>query len=711
MAMNEVSANMLVKSAGSDDIWRILWVSGDRSVAYLFNIQTRDMPSVAPCDELRRKIEDETLVVQDKDPYISVVPENELSEKERALRDEIWGFMSSAVTNEPGIYVKKERGAMMAAVMSKTGKDLKSLHRYLKTYWQYGKTKNAYLPKLSNRGGAGKERHCGESKRGRPRKYDDEVGVNVDEAVKEIFEKAVNKYYHNRKENKFQHAYDMMIKEHYTRYATQTDGKVKAERVEDKIPTFGQFRYWYNKKYDITDRITKRKGETKFNLDHRAVAGRSDYGIIGPGAKYEIDATIGDIYLVSRFNRADIIGRPVIYFLIDMFSRMVTGMYVGLEGPSWAGMMMAIANAASDKVKYCSEYGIEITDEEWPCRGVPGAIRGDRGELESKSADTLVNALNVRVEIAPPFRADLKGIVEQHFNTTNGTTVAFLPGYVKKDDMKRGGHDYRLDAILDIHQLTKILIQSVLYHNNHHLLEGYERAAEMIADNIAPIPLDMWNWGIVHRSGALRTFPEETVKLALMPADTASVTAKGIQFKGLHYLCERAAAGHWLETARAKGSWKVDISYDPRNMSTIYVREPDGNVDMCWLTEWQEKYRGKCLYEVNYLQESEKITQRKNAPREMVSKIELAASIDNVISEAEEMARQTVVPKSKSERTKNIRANRTSEKEQNRKQEAFVLGDTDNQPTIEAAVTEDEAISPTMKMLLKDLEERLSGGR
>lgn len=44
-----------------------------------------------------------------------------------------------------------------------------------------------------------------------------------------------------------------------------------------------------------------------------------------------------------------------------------------------AGMMMAIANAASDKMKYCAEYGIEISVDEWPCRGVPGAILGDRG--------------------------------------------------------------------------------------------------------------------------------------------------------------------------------------------------------------------------------------------------------------------------------------------------------------------------------------------
>lgn len=52
---------------------------------------------------------------------------------------------------------------------------------------------------------------------------------------------------------------------------------------------------------------------------------------IGPGSRYQIDATIGDVYLVSEYNRNQIIARPIIYVVIDVFSRMITGVYVGLE--------------------------------------------------------------------------------------------------------------------------------------------------------------------------------------------------------------------------------------------------------------------------------------------------------------------------------------------------------------------------------------------
>jgi hypothetical protein len=102
---------------------------------------------------------------------------------------------------------------------------------------------------------------------------------------------------------------------------------------------------------------------------------------MGPGAQYQIDATISDIYLLSQFDASNLIGRPVLHIVVDAFSRMVTGVGISLEGAGWNSAMMAIANMATDKVAFCSEYGIEITENEWPCHHVPAVLRGDRGEL------------------------------------------------------------------------------------------------------------------------------------------------------------------------------------------------------------------------------------------------------------------------------------------------------------------------------------------
>ena len=81
----------------------------------------------------------------------------------------------------------------------------------------------------------------------------------------------------------------------------------------------------------------------------------------GPGDRFQIDATSADIYLVSRFNRHRIVGRPTIYVVVDVFSGMIVGLYVGFEYPSWLGAMMALVNAATDKVDWCRQYGVETT--------------------------------------------------------------------------------------------------------------------------------------------------------------------------------------------------------------------------------------------------------------------------------------------------------------------------------------------------------------
>ena len=708
--MRNLIVNDIVKSVDSDHIYRILWISDDKKSIYLFNTNTLDMPSLIQYTELQKQIDEGVFIFQDSDPYLSMVSEEYLSEKEKGFRDNIWRIMSDVVHAEPQIFDKHGRGKIIAETISKTGKTRFAIYQYLKIYWKCGKIKNAFLPGYQNCGGRGKEHTArGNGKIGRVHKYGENIGINIDENTKKIFEQAIKKYYHNRKEHTFKAVYEYMIRD-YAKIPSQSNKISGVELIaQNRIPTIRQFRYWYNKNYDVKEKFSSRKGEKNYELNHRAVLGKSDYGIMGPGAKYQTDSTIGDIYLVSRFNRAEIIGRPIIYFLIDVFSRMVTGMYVGLEGASWVGSMMALANAASDKVKYCAEYGIEITEEEWPCRYVPNAILADRGEMESKHVETLINALNVRVENAPPNRADMKGIVERYFRTSNDDAIVFLPGHVKSSEAERGGKDYRLDAKFDIHQFTKILIQCVLYHNNHHFLESYERNGDMISDDVEPIPIKLWNWGIAHY-GALRSYPEETVKLCLMPTDTATVTEKGIRFKKLYYLCERAAKERWFEMARAKGSFNVEISYDPRNMSAIYVRNSDGTFDRCFLAQWQDKYINMCLDEINYLHEKEKLAQRKNAPKEMIKKIDLLTEIDNVIAEAEAMARQTAVPKSKTARTGNIRENRRNEKELNRHEEAFrLVHENLSTENIETHEKDDLKNNPILAMIDKDLEERLNG--
>ena len=704
-----ISVNDIYISLDSGDEFRILWVSPENDFAYVFNLTENKLPIATEMAKLEERLNNGEIQKRSDDPYINNTPERTLTDSDKLFRDSVWEIVKEIVEDEPAVYNRALRGSLLNDLTKQQDIAKKTLYKYLRWYWQRGKNKNSFLPRFYRCGGKGKPRKPSESKIGRPSKYGGAIGKNVDEATKQIFSKAIKKYYHTRQENSFKAAYGLMVKEFYTKRVKQPDGGFRNELLDpNEIPTLRQFQYWYSKTYDQKEKLITRKGQSKYNLEHRPVLGKSDTGISGPGAQYQLDATVGDIYLVSQFNRGNIIGRPIVYFLIDTFSRMITGMYVGLEGPSWVGAMMALANAASGKSKYCADYGVTISEKKWPCHHLPDTILADRGEVEGKSVETLINVLNVRVDNTPAFRADMKGIIERLFHSVNVKTIMLLPGHVKPDMAQRGGNDYRLDAILDIRQFTRIMIQGVLNHNNEHFLESFERTEGMIADNVKPIPAELWSWGIAHCSGQLRSVSEDTIKFCLMPADTALVTGKGIRFKGLYYHSEQAIFEHWFETAKAKGSYKVDISYDPRDMENIYIHNVDINgakFTKCYLADWESKWCGKSMDELILQQAEERTLRGQNKLRDLQSEVDLNTEIEKVVAEAEEMAKQIVLPVSKRERTSKIRENRASEKEQLRKGEAFSLGDMPELTASTAPKAAEKPIDPITALIKKIAEE------
>lgn len=669
---------------GSEHIERVLWIDPDNMIAYMIDINTtKGFPFARNVKDIIADLIEGYAIKLSDDPHQRLINEDEISEKDLSIRDKAWMIIADIVdvANEPSIYKREERGTLVSKEVERHEVSYPTVYKYLRKYWQRGKNKNALLPDYYNSGGKGKARKPGEKKLGRPRKNIEITGhgINVDEDTKKIFRIAYRKYYDTPKENFLTTAYDNMIKEFYTEDYVFDDGVLKPVIISTaRIPTLYQFRYWYEQEQNIENSLRKRKGNKKFELEHRAVTGRSDSNILGPGSQFQIDATVADVYLVSRYNRKWIIGRPVVYAVIDCFSRMVCGIYVGLEGPSWIGAAMALANAFSDKVSYCSEYGITIDTEDWPCYHVPQAILGDRGEMISKHADSLANGLGIRIENAPPYRADWKGIVEQYFHTLNIAVKPFVPGHIDTDFRERGSKDYRLDAKLDIYQFTKLIIKCALYHNNEHWMDNYETDEMMIGDDIEPIPHKLWDYGITNRSGRLRTFSKDLVLLNLMPSGKATVTKKGIKYKNMYYSCERAVKEMWFETARNKQSWKEIIAYDPRNMDYIYIKTDNNrNFEKCYLLD-KRRYENKTIDEIEYLEAYENLNKRKSEGKLLQSKVDLVSEFESIVKEAEDMTNSTSNHISNSSKIKNIRKHRSEEKELNRLEESFEIGKIDS---------------------------------
>jgi hypothetical protein len=613
------------------------------------------------------------------DPYTVLLrPESTIPENHRQRRDRAWEIIAPIVESQEGeAFIESYRGSLVAEATKRTGSIKKTIYNYLRRYWQGGQTKNALLPLFEQCGGKGKERHSSSCKLGRPSKLakatEISIGVNVNDEIRQSFSRGIKLFYENQKGRTLKDTYQLTLEKFFHKgYEMQEGVLVPVLPPASELPTFAQFRYWYEKMGDISREKISREGERNFNLRYRAVLGDSTQMAFGPGSLYQIDATVGDIYLVSSLDRSRIIGRPVIYIVIDVFSRLITGFSVSLEGPSWLSAMLALDNTFGNKVTFCEEYGVQISEVDWPIHHrLPEAILADRGELEGYNADNLVNALNIRVSNTPPYRADWKGIVEQNFRLINKKVIHWQPGAVYKR-RERGDRDYRLDAVLDLNQFRKLMLLCILHHNLHYRMDWYRMDEFMIPDHLEPYPIELWNWGVRNRSGHLRTMATEIVRLNLLPEAEASVTERGIYYQGSFYTCELALREQWFVKARVKRRWKIKIAYELRKPDIIYLRLDGGRrLEACHLID--KTFKGRDWYEVLDYRERQKQAEQASRTRQQQSSAAFHAQVDQIVAQGTEQTEKASTAQSKRSRIQGIRGNRQLEREYEREAGAWHL--------------------------------------
>lgn len=666
----------------SGKIFRLLWIHPESAGAFVIDINNKNaQPALVSTNELIDDINYGRACLLETDPLAISIKEEFISKKRIVARNRAWRVIENLVDMVPDIYRSHKRGAFVKQICAEHGVTHPTVYKYLRRYWQRGQTANALLPNYDKSGGKGRSRISQSGiKRGRPRKYDPNEGINVTESILSIFRVATQRYYIKNRKHSLSGAFQEMLRDFFfERKIDRETGEVihilLASASQEGIPTEVQYRYWFEKEINTFDIKRRRVGEKIYDKDMRGFVGTSNAEVWGPGARYQIDATIADVYLVSRLERNRIIGRPVLYVVIDVFSRMIVGFYVGLEGPSWVGAMMALANTTTDKTAYCKRFGFDITQEDWPCHHLPATLLGDRGEIEGHYIETLANNYRVTIENTAPYRADWKGIVEKRFHLLPAKYKPYIPGYVEPDFRQRGARDYRLDAVLDLDQFTEIIIADILYYNNHHELKEYDRDKEIAADGVLPVPVELWEWGINNRSGCLRTYPSDGVRFHLLPTEKATVTEMGIRYGGSYYICNKALEERWLDRARQRGKWSVGISYDPRDRDIIYLhdeKEPNGFL-FCTLTERSRVDRNLSEWEIGQRQFSEKTRSAKHETKQKLAAANLSTRINQVVKKA--VSQQTDSTLSDRARTNRIRENRKEERTLIGEREAFRLGE------------------------------------
>ncbi|AOP13204.1 MULTISPECIES: Mu transposase C-terminal domain-containing protein [Bacillaceae] len=643
---------------------------------YIVNIDTS---SAMPQRELYSNLitdmnQGELLAISD--PYAKVIYENDLTEVQIRKREEDWETIQKyCVPNMQDLLYKRGRENKIREIVRDSNLGKTKVKKLLTRYWQRGMTKNAMLPDYSNSGGKGRAKALTNAKVGRPRKIninnEYQTGINITDEVKVQIEHVINKYYRKKNNYSLRDVYNFMLRDFYSdRY--KENGELKYRIWEaTRIPSYHQFYYWFKKLEDPKKDIQFRKSTKEYELKHRPILSDSKSETNGPGTRFQFDATIADIYLVSSLDVNKVIGRPVIYAVLDVYSRIITGLYVGLEGPSWIGAMMALDNMVADKVGFCKQYGINITPEQWPTHHLPEIIIADRGEFEGYSVENLINNLNIKIENTTAYRGDLKGIVERKFRTFNGKVKQKAPGAIQKEYRERGDQDYRLNATLNLREFTSLIITMALHHNQK-VIDKYPVEKEMVADGLVPTPINLWNWGIQNRKGRLRTVDRNILRLNVLPRGKATISRAGIKFKNLLYGSRQAIEEQWYLKLKNRS---LEIVYDPRHIEKIYIPHDNGiDFETCILLEPSQQYKGDFLEEIVFQQHLRNELEEMERTNQIQLTVNTDAALEEIIKKAVKNKKESFnQPTSKKAKIAAIRENKDVEKQLNREAEKFDL--------------------------------------
>lgn len=431
---------------------RVLWSHGAEEAVWYYSLDDeKALPNVESRTRLSEMFVEETAKAQVDQSLLELPSEAQLTAAERRVRDKGWRLIRELVEKEPDIYFPERRSALVKEVCEREAVSRQSLYKYLRRYWRNGCVPEALIPRFSLCGGRGKPKAASAFKRGRPRDVSPGKGINVREEDVRLMRAAWSRYYNKVHGAFLNQAYQWLLLKAYPEYvdAKTVRGRNRVRIVDpDQVPTFEQFAYWYNKENGRPNRLLESKGLRAFEEKYRSFLGHVRGEVRGPGSRYQIDATIIDVYLVSRFDPNKIIGRATLYIVIDVFSSMIVGFHLGLEPPCWEMAMLALISTVEDKVSLCASHGKEIDPEEWPNSGMCSKLLADNAEFKSYQSSVLASGLNVELENARPYEGVAKAVVESNFRTVQEPWGAYIPGYVHKDFKKRDSPDYRLDAVL-----------------------------------------------------------------------------------------------------------------------------------------------------------------------------------------------------------------------------------------------------------------------
>ena len=443
---------------------------------------------------------------------------------------------------------------------------------------------------------------------------------------------ALNKFFYTKNKNSLMTSYTFMLKEKYC----DQQGK-----LFPNYPTFDQFRYFYRKTKKMQHYYISRDGIKDYQRNNRPLLGDGVQQFAPAVGVGMLDSTICDIYLVDDGGK--LVGRPVMTACVDAYSGLCMGYSLGWEGGTYS-LRSLMLNVITDKQEWCEKHGVFIDELAWDSNMLPGVLVTDMGSEYKGNTFSQLAELGVKIVNLPPYRPELKGIVEKFFDVIQNTYKKYLKGkgIIEPDYQERGAHDYRKDSCLTLREFEQIILHCIVYYNCSRVVD-FPFTEEMLAADVKANASSIFKWGRQQLGANLIDVTSWQLVLTLLPRTTGKFTRKGLQVNGMRYR-------HDNYTEEFLSGGEVLAAYNPEDVTEVWLIDKGAYVPFALI---ESRFSGKTLEVVKAIQNSRKQIVKTATAENLQAQIDLAEHI------------QVIASKGKKPDTdiKNIRSTRTREQE------------------------------------------------
>jgi putative transposase len=288
-----------------------------------------------------------------------------------------------------------------------------------------------------------------------------------------------------------------------------------------------------------------------------------------PGATYplavvQIDHTPGDVILVDERTRKPL-GRPWLTLAIDVNTRMVVGLHVSFDNPSFKSVGACIAQAICTKSAYLKSLGVE---GEWPVWGLMSSIHVDNGkDFRSKGLIRACENYCIDLQWRPVGLPEYGGHIERLMGTV-ANELAKIPGKTFANTRDRKGYDPESEAVMTLREFEQYFVDYLVnvYHKRLHTQlgvppltqwqRGIEGGGEDPGRGMPPLPAD-----------------PERLRIDFLPYIERTVQRYGVQKDHIKYY--DPVLDPYINAKDDSGLPRSHcFRYDPRDISVLYFMDP-----------------------------------------------------------------------------------------------------------------------------------------